>query len=343
MEKLRGETRSLVLIGLKEIYKDKEMKNKFIEYHITTQQEFKDAQDSSLLVFDTSVLLDLYRGSSELQNAIKRIMQHATDRLFLPYHVGLEFHKNRIKVKRDTWSNVSNISRSIASIKQPGKYRKKSVGQELFNLIAKDIEKIDKKINQFLKDHQPKTKNSNDAILLFIENVFDGKVDEPFSEDEIKGFEQEYVDAISNNEYVAGRKDVNKNNGNDFGDNIILQHMIRKSKSVNKDVTFVTSETKDDWFELNGKDIVRPTPFIVKYFNKLSNQRLYVYTLSDFIDYMNESYKFDIDSAVVEEAAALLDSDSSNQSEKISFPNDEEANNNEASVLDQNDTVNSIP
>ncbi len=332
-----------VLIGLREIYKDKDMKNTFIEYHIPTQQEFKEAQNNSLLVFDTSVLLDLYRGSSELQNAIKCLMLHAPERLFLPYHVGLEFHKNRMKVKRDTWSSVASISSSIAKIRQPGNYRKKSIEQELFNMISDDIEKLDNTVKQFLKQRQPNTKNCNDDILLFLENIFSEKTDGRFSDEDIKKFQEEYETAVSNNEYIAGRKDVNKDNGNNFGDSLILRHMIRKAQEIKKDITFVTSETKGDWFELNGKDIVRPMPFIVKFFNKLSNQRLYVYTLSEFIDYMNEAYKFDIDSTVVEEAAALLDSDFSNQSEKISSPNDEEANNNEASTTDQNDTVNSLP
>ena len=210
-------------------------------------------------------------------------------------------------------------------------------------MISDELEKLDNTVKQFLKQRQPNTKNCNDDILLFLENVFSEKTDGRFSDEDIKKFQEEYETAVSNNEYIAGRKDVNKDNGNNFGDSLILRHTIRKAQEIKKDITFVTSETKGDWFELNGKDIVRPMPFIVKFFNKLSNQRLYVYTLSEFIDYMNEAYKFDIDSTVVEEAAALLDSDFSNQSEKISSPNDEEANNNEASTTDQNDTVNSLP
>ena len=75
------------------------MKNMFKQYnYFYTQEEYKDIWENALFVFDTNTLLNLYRYQEDTRDEFLKVLGIISDRIWIPYHVALEFQRNRLIV-----------------------------------------------------------------------------------------------------------------------------------------------------------------------------------------------------------------------------------------------------
>src|SRR5664279_341625 len=77
-----------------------------------TTQEYKDAWSKGLFVFDTNVLLNLYRYHKDTREELLKIIDKLSDRIWIPFHVALEFQRNRLTVIA-TQNNLFSKVRSV--------------------------------------------------------------------------------------------------------------------------------------------------------------------------------------------------------------------------------------
>ena len=87
-----------------------------------------------------------------------------------------------------------------------------------------------------------------------------------------------------------GSKDYKKNNGNKYNDLYIWELLKKKSKTEKKDIIFVTSDCKDDWFENEG-----PRPEYINEFEAETGQNILILTLSDFWENCKEFLDISVD------------------------------------------------
>lgn len=78
------------------------MKNAIREYLDMTDSEKKVLLNTATLVFDTNVLLNIYRCSKSTRDVLLEIMNSFKDRLWIPYQVAKEFMSNRPEVIIET-------------------------------------------------------------------------------------------------------------------------------------------------------------------------------------------------------------------------------------------------
>ena len=74
------------------------MKDTFFEYNRLHEEEIKNLWDRAIFIFDTNVLLNLYRYSDDTSKKFLETIVKLETRVWIPYQVGLEFNKNRLKV-----------------------------------------------------------------------------------------------------------------------------------------------------------------------------------------------------------------------------------------------------
>lgn len=74
------------------------MKTQFFEHYSLSNEKIKDIWQNGLVVFDTNVLLNLYRYNKETCDDILNYMKTFGDRLWMPYQVGWEYNNNRMDV-----------------------------------------------------------------------------------------------------------------------------------------------------------------------------------------------------------------------------------------------------
>ncbi len=72
------------------------MKKTFPGYYRPNEDEFKQLWKDCLFVFDTNVLRNLYRYSSETTNEFLELLDQISDRIWLPHQAGYEYQKGRL-------------------------------------------------------------------------------------------------------------------------------------------------------------------------------------------------------------------------------------------------------
>ncbi|OAV72243.1 hypothetical protein Barb4_00031 [Bacteroidales bacterium Barb4] len=85
------------------------MKSKFTGYYKPTEVEFKELWENALFVLDTNVLLDLFRYSENAVNALFKAIETLKDRIWIPYKVAFEYHKDLNSVISAQAKNIESL------------------------------------------------------------------------------------------------------------------------------------------------------------------------------------------------------------------------------------------
>ena len=83
------------------------MREKFSEFIDYDDNKKSELWKDSIYVFDTNILLNLYRYSRETSNYLLEVFGHLDKRLWLPSYVAFEFLKNRINIIYETNLDLS--------------------------------------------------------------------------------------------------------------------------------------------------------------------------------------------------------------------------------------------
>lgn len=160
---------------------------------------WKDEQ--TLFVFDTNVLLGLYSFQPENRNDFFKVLELLNGRAWIPYHVGLEYQRNRLKI-------IKNRRKFFTEMKKRSDELAHTIGfdQKLFTTfqnefsIIKNFPTINTKIQEIQNDIKDKIDNVNlqlrqsiqelkaeiysqdkDGIFLNSEDIVRNKIDEFFT------------------------------------------------------------------------------------------------------------------------------------------------------------------
>ena len=75
------------------------MREKFKGWYPKKPEEIIDLWNNAIFVPDANVLLHCLRHPTEVRNELLRLFEILGDSLWIPYQVGLEFHRNRLDVE----------------------------------------------------------------------------------------------------------------------------------------------------------------------------------------------------------------------------------------------------
>jgi len=74
---------------------------------------FEKVWQNGVIVFDTNVLLNLYRYNKEARNELIKLMKSYQSRLWIPYQIGLEFMANCETVKAWIHKGFKDLNRNL--------------------------------------------------------------------------------------------------------------------------------------------------------------------------------------------------------------------------------------
>lgn len=258
------------------------MKKSFFEYYTLTDSEKKHIWNSSYFVFDTNVLLDLYRVSTKTRDTLLQAMKECKGKVFLPHQIALEFSKQRPTNIFKTF----NIPSKLESEKE--KFIKYILNETRLKKNDKIITELDLSITKSLQKINDEIKLpfdilSEDTIIDAIFNLFDKKVGEKYTEEKMKTIQEEGVKRY-NNKIPPGYKDAGKQE-NEYGDLIVWNQIIDFAIKNNTNIIFVTNDVKEDWVNVvNGKSL-GPRPELLREFFDKTNKQYMSYQSDQFIKY----------------------------------------------------------
>ena len=264
------------------------MKELFHGHFKPTEDEFKRLWSDCIFAFDANILLNLYRYSETTRNELIKVMSLINDKVWLPYQATEEYFRNRISTtggQAKEYDKVqSTINELLLNLGNKKRHPITFISDELFKELESVYDKI--KIEFDSNKQRLNDRIVTDEIQTRLAELFDKKIGKPFSQAEL---DEIYKDGKIRYEaeIPPGFRDGNKDNSGNlyrkFGDLIIWNELISKSKAENKPIIFITDDKKDDWWlEYNGKTI-SPLPFLIQEFKEKTNNPFYMYTADRFM------------------------------------------------------------
>lgn len=288
------------------------MKNHFAEFY--KNDEIDEIWENGRIIFDTNVLLSAYGLTNDARNKLFEIMDIVKNQLIMPYQVGQEYYRNRLK----------RIDRYIDSYKkinmEINKTLKKSINESNFDLIKSDkktIHNITSVISRTMKDvdsifESVKDESlplnirdiNDDFILKKYLDIFENKVSQGFNKNELEKIYSEGELRYSR-KVPPGYEDlIDKPIPHCYGDLVIWKDIIDISKKNKADIIFVTNDTKEDWW-LEYKGVKQPRPELIREFSLETGYGFEMYTYNEFVRQAAKRYKIDATEQLQEQAKRL--------------------------------------
>lgn len=299
------------------------MKKEFIGYYQLNDREHESLWKNAVIVFDTNVLLDLYRYRKSTRDDLIKVMEQFKDRLFVPHHVMLEFHRNRRNVIAGQYNKFDKV-KSLVQTKikdlvddlEDEKLDERHSDIEL-DTFTKELNKSAEKLFEELDKTKKKSlgPNGSDKILSRIEKLFSKKVGESFDEKTIEKIYHEgemryksqippgYKDNKKDEEYRHNQILIKKK----FGDLIIWKQILDYClKNKNTDIIFVTSDVKDDWFWKEKGQTIKCHPELTEEIcNSTSVDRFKIYKTERFLEYASKFLGSKLDDKVLSDVKSV--------------------------------------
>jgi hypothetical protein len=313
---------------LKRIHRDNEQLN------------FKDIWKTGIFIFDSNVLLDLYRLPKTAREDLLSIFRSDKfkDRIWIGFQVILEFLNNRFEAISDQknkfhavrnlieeaierYEDVStNLTNELSSLKL--KQRHSLIDPEKFINDA-NVQKSIKYLNDFIEELdklEKKQSDVNDADTLkdLVLSLFANKIGRGFDKKQLSDLYKE-GDRRYDAKIPPGYKDIKKDGAHvyedkeyirKYGDLILWKEIIEKSKTEKlKYVVLVTGDVKEDWwFEKRGKKLGPRIELLNEiYFEAPDLDTFYMYDTSSFLQYAKKELELDVKESSISETKHLIE------------------------------------
>lgn len=259
------------------------MKGLFPQYDHASKVDHAEAWKTATFVFDTNVLLNLYRYQESTREELLNVISQLEHRIWIPHHVALEFQRNRLtviagqgkrfsEIRRVIETSKSNLSRDIEKLRL--KKRHALINPEPlvsgFGKLADDFLRELEKLQE-----AQQTLTEPDPLKERIENLFEGKVGPAFSDQEEVNKASKDAEERYKTKTPPGYKDEAKENEETdhflyngvkykkkFGDYFVWTQLLSHTANSNlKKVIFITDDSKEDWWlqiDMEGPKTIGP-------------------------------------------------------------------------------------
>lgn len=283
------------------------MKNVMREFIEPSNTDKRQLWEKAVFVFDTNVLLNLYRYSAKTRNSLLDAFESLKERVWIPYQVAYEFMRKRCEVIYETVQRYTQFEKEIQSFTQKA--------TDILRLTQTDEEFSE--LNRFLIKWLNSNKEQNllvqnaarDEILEKILMIFDGRVSGNIDENELKHIVEEGKERYAKS-IPPGYKDKKKakdevDDNNAYGDLVIWKQILKYAKEHEVGIIFVTHDQKEDWWNIIKGKTIGPRIELRREFMDETHQEFHMYSMHAFISTYNEINENLIDKSVVDEVISL--------------------------------------
>lgn len=282
------------------------MRKQFSGYFDPTPEQLQAlwAEHDSVIALDTNVLLGLYRMPAETRKEVTELLIRLKGRIWVPYHVLLEFHRNRLDAMRAEFAASKQLGKDAKiayATFRAAISNERARERACWTQVAEKLKEMDQKADELFKvtktesDHYV-SPNVVDPILSFVEQLLDGQTGaRPADQAAVDSAEQAGAERYKMG-VGPGYRDQEK--AGDFyvfdglrydpqyGDYMVWRELLRHgAENSVKRLMLVTSDVKPDWW-LESKSISgkRPQPeLVMEMVREAHVECFWMYTLSDFI------------------------------------------------------------
>ncbi len=315
--------------------------DKLVKAHRDKEEiDFKEMWKSGIFIFDSNVLLDLYRLPESARTDLLEILKNdiIKDRIWIGFQVLIEFLNNRLEAIGDQKGKFGKVKELISNTINDYNEILNKLSQNLDSLKLKQRHSLinpDEFINDYkirngslflhdflekLKELEEKQKdvNDSDSIKKIVIDIFNSKIGPSFDKAELEEIYKEgatryaakippgYKDSEKDGSYFFEDKEYIRK----FGNLLLWKEIIKKCKSDNlKYVVLVTGDVKEDWWmEKRGKKLGPRIELLNEIYTAApSLDTFYIYDTSSFLKHAKSELKLDIKDSSIEETKELIE------------------------------------
>jgi len=280
------------------------MRQDFPGYFDPTPEDIAALWKDAVIALDTNVLLGLYRWPASTRQEIFRLLEMIAPRLWVPYHVLVEYHRNRLEAMRAEHKAAQQLERDFRSAYEAFKAVVSSDGvkdRACWPDLSKKLGDTTGHIKELLAIAKAESNNyispnSDDHVLTFLEKLLPGRCGtRPASQEEVDAAEHEAARRFAvkmGPGYLDGEKagDRYMFDGlvydRQYGDFMVWKELLEHcAANQTAKLLLITSDVKGDWW-LDSKSVSgkRPQPELVMEMSRRGGvDQFWMYTLSEFL------------------------------------------------------------
>ncbi|EKS6743874.1 hypothetical protein NTH57_003140 [Enterobacter ludwigii] len=295
------------------------MRNKFCGFYNPKQDDYKQIwnDEKTLFIFDTNTLLNLYRCEEETKDDILNVMEALSKRSWFPFHVCLEYQRNRIKVISQSIKSLETLKKNITSLvnSTDNALSEAQVKKHLYTSLSEEIsllkDTLSSSINNFILEKiepriktKEKIKNS-DSIRKLLDVIIGDNCGDMPDQEKINRINEEgakryasktppgFMDEKEKGESISHYNGVEFKDK--FGDLYLWKEIIDIAKQHdNYNIIFVTDDSKKDWWFIYDNKTIGPSESLQTeiYFNsKITSFRMishssFLYEAGIYLDHL---------------------------------------------------------
>ena len=164
------------------------MKDRFKGFYNPTEELLRDAwtSEQTLFVFDTNVLLNLYGYAEQTREDFFDLLGLLGEKIWIPYHVGLEYQRRRLEVIRDEKAIFNKINDNLEKVEKifKGDFEQLALRRR-FPKLHENTEKLNRDISKSISSYKKSVSywdekqpcvRSHDSIREKLNDLTNGKV-----------------------------------------------------------------------------------------------------------------------------------------------------------------------
>jgi rRNA-processing protein FCF1 len=271
------------------------MKQQYPGWYPRTAAETAALWERAIFVPDANVLLHCLRHPSAVRDELLRLLGALKASLWIPYQVGLEFHRNRLEVEFSAQDAYESLIRDQENVFEKARERLRQLRAHPTISVAKELAALDMFSADFrarmaaLQASHPSEEIAGSATRLT--ELLEGHVGDKWRPEQFAALRKEGEDRYAK-KIPPGYKDAKKDAGDfdKFGDLIIWKEMIAKARAEKRPVIFISDDAKEDWWWIHKGRKLGARPELIEEFRSDSEQDFHIYEFSQFLRFAAERF-----------------------------------------------------
>lgn len=295
------------------------MRDLFPGFYKRNEEELSQIWQEGIFVFDTNMLLNVYRYTKKTRGRYLEILDLLKQRsqLWIPYQAGYEYHDRRMAViqgQLDAYTDVATILQTTAQKLENslGTYQNKHEFIQTEKLIE-EINIVIHKAKTTVTQSKAKDKREyedlkkQDKLLERLEELFQGNIGSPYTGEKQRELYRQAQMRVEL-KIPPGWEDEDKKGYRKYGDIMLWFQLLDYAQSQKKPIIFVTDDGKKDWWirDPQGKPI-KPLPELVQEMFIEAGVFLHMYQGYSFIEAATRHFGLDYQPDIIKEAEKVTE------------------------------------
>lgn len=233
--------------------------------------------DTTLFVFDTNCLLNLYRCEDHTREEILKVMKAIAHRIWIPFQVGFEYQRSRRSIISDSITSLRKIQQGLQNICNDNILSHGSVKKHLYNSLSNEALELQLQLKEPIESfiNEKITPRIESKVMISTHDFIRDEVDSIVSDNVGALPTQDDIDAINREGELryekrippgfkdGAKKDISFFSGiyfqDKYADLYLWKEIINKAKSEQiKSVIFVCDDAKEDWWFIHSGETHGP-------------------------------------------------------------------------------------